>query len=147
MLAQQEGIDFVAYARPGAEQPESVGSWSGCRTTRVDEIEPMGDGRSEVHQTGWIFTMAQTQDADRRALWRSRHDPRPVAGPEPPILEENVGPMAVVVQDKTNRAASQKSHHGVEFSARELVELYGLKREHIRVIPNGVSKDFVTTSG
>jgi glycosyltransferase involved in cell wall biosynthesis len=30
-----------------------------------------------------------------------------------------------------------------EFSARELVELYGLKREHIRVIPNGVSKDFV----
>jgi glycosyltransferase involved in cell wall biosynthesis len=29
-----------------------------------------------------------------------------------------------------------------EFSARELVELYGLKREHIRVIPNGVSEDF-----
>jgi Glycosyltransferase len=30
-----------------------------------------------------------------------------------------------------------------EFSARELMELYGLKREHIKVIPNGVSEDFV----
>ena len=26
MLAQQEKIDFIAYARPGADQPESVGS-------------------------------------------------------------------------------------------------------------------------
>lgn len=30
-----------------------------------------------------------------------------------------------------------------EFSARELMELYGLKREHIVVIPCGVSEDFV----
>jgi glycosyltransferase involved in cell wall biosynthesis len=46
---------------------------------------------------------------------------------------------------KTRQTAlrARKSITVSEFSARELVELYGLKREHIRVIHNGVSEDFV----
>ena len=113
MLAQQEGIDFVAYARPGAEQPDSVRSVAGRRATSVDELEPMGDGEAGFIRSVGSLPWNQFQNADRRALWRGRHDSRSVAGSSSRVLEEDVGPMAVVVQDETNRVASQKSHHGV----------------------------------
>ena len=46
MLAQQEGIDFVAYAKPGAEQADSMRAWPGVERLQVGELEPMGDAEA-----------------------------------------------------------------------------------------------------
>src|SRR5262244_590812 len=45
MLAQQERLEFVAYARPGAEQPESLKSWPGVERLRWVNSSKWGMGK------------------------------------------------------------------------------------------------------
>jgi glycosyltransferase involved in cell wall biosynthesis len=53
-----------------------------------------------------------------------------------------VGAEIVIVQDAADRPARTKVVTVSKFSARELIELFGLSAEQIVVIPNGVSEEF-----
>jgi glycosyltransferase involved in cell wall biosynthesis len=143
MLAQQEGIDFVAYARPGAEQPDSVRAWPG-----VERLQWMNSSRSGMQKRGssdqldlYHGTNFRMQTVGRYGgvvtihdLWLDRH---------PEYSKKMLGQWPSSFKTRQTALRARKAITVSEFSARELVELYGLKREHIRVIPNGVSEDFV----
>ena len=66
-------------------------------------------------------------------LWLDRH---------PEYSKKMLGQWPSSFKTRQTALRARKTITVSEFSARELMELYGLKREHIRVIPNGVSDDF-----
>jgi glycosyltransferase involved in cell wall biosynthesis len=143
MLAQQMEIDFVAYAKPGADQPESVGSWLG-----VERLQWVNSSRWGMQKRGssdqldlYHGTNFRMQTVGRYGgvvtihdLWLDRH---------PEYSKKMLGQWPSAFKTRQTALRARKVITVSEFSARELVELYGLKREHIRVIPNGVSEDFV----
>jgi glycosyltransferase involved in cell wall biosynthesis len=143
MLAQQKGIDFLAYAKPGAEEPESVKAWLG-----TDRLEWMNSSRWGMAKRGssdrldlYHGTNFKMQTVGRYGgvvtihdLWLDRH---------PEYSKKMLGQWPSSFKTRQTALRARKAITVSEFSARELVELYGLKREHIVVIPNGVSKDFV----
>ncbi len=143
MLAQQEGIDFVAYARPRAEQPDSVKRWQGVErlqwinsskwgmakrgsSDRLDLYHGTNFKMQTVGRFGGVVTIHD--------LWLDRH---------PEYSKKMLGQWSSSFKTRQTALRARKTITVSEFSARELMELYGLKREHIRVIPNGVSEDFV----
>jgi glycosyltransferase involved in cell wall biosynthesis len=142
MLAQQEKIDFIAYAKPGAEQPGSVGSWLG-----VERLQWMNSSRWGMQKRGssdqldlYHGTNFRMQTVGRYGgvvtihdLWLDRH---------PEYSKKMLGQWPSAFKTRQTALRARKAITVSEFSARELVELYGLKREHLRVIPNGVSEDF-----
>jgi glycosyltransferase involved in cell wall biosynthesis len=143
MLAQQGGIDFVAYTRPGADRPDSVGGWPG-----VERLEWVNSSRWGMGKRGssdrldlYHGTNFKMQTVGRYGgvvtihdLWLDRH---------PEYSKKMLGQWPSSFKTRQTALRARKAITVSEFSARELVELYGLKREHIRVIPNGVSEDFV----
>jgi glycosyltransferase involved in cell wall biosynthesis len=143
MLAQQNGIDFVAYAKPGAEQPDSVGAWPSA-----ERLEWMNSSRWGMGKRGssdrldlYHGTNFKMQTVGRYGgvvtihdLWLDRH---------PEYSKKMLGQWPSSFKTRQTALRARKVITVSEFSARELVELYGLKREHIVVIPNGVSEDFV----
>ncbi len=143
MLAQQEAIDFVAYARPGAEQADSVKAWPG-----VERLQWMNSSRWGMRKRGssdrldlYHGTNFRMQTVGRYGgvvtihdLWMDRN---------PQYSRKMLGQWPSSFKTRQTALRARKAITVSEFSARELVELYGLKREHIRVIPNGVSEDFV----
>jgi glycosyltransferase involved in cell wall biosynthesis len=143
MLAQQEKIDFIAYAKPGAGQPGSVGSWPG-----VERLQWMNSSRWGMQKRGssdqldlYHGTNFRMQTVGRYGgvvtihdLWLDRH---------PEYSKKMLGQWPSAFKTRQTALRARKVITVSEFSSRELVELYGLKREHIRVIPNGVSEDFV----
>ena len=142
MLAQQGGIDFVAYTRPGADRPDSVGGWPG-----VERLEWVNSSRWGMGKRGssdrldlYHGTNFKMQTVGRYGgvvtihdLWLDRH---------PEYSKKMLGQWPSSFKTRQTALRARKIITVSEFSARELVELYGLEREHIRVIPNGVSEDF-----
>lgn len=142
MLARQEDIDFVAYAKPGAGQPDSVKGWPG-----VERLQWVNSSRWEMGKRGssdrldlYHGTNFRMQTVGRYGglvtihdLWLDRH---------PEYSKKMLGQWPSAFKTRQTALRARKTITVSEFSARELVELYGLKREHIRVIPNGVSEDF-----
>jgi glycosyltransferase involved in cell wall biosynthesis len=142
MLARQGGIDFVAYAKPGAEQPDSVGAWLG-----VERLQWMNSSRWGMAKRGssdrldlYHGTNFKMQTVGRYGgvvtihdLWLDRH---------PEYSKKMLGQWPSSFKTRQMALRARKTITVSEFSARELMELYGLKREHIMVIPNGVSEDF-----
>ncbi len=147
MLAQKEDIDFLAYAKPGAEQPDSVGSWPG-----VERLQWMNSSRWGMGKRGssdqldlYHGTNFKMQTVGRYGgvvtihdLWLDRH---------PEYSKKMLGQWPSSFKTRQTALRARKVITVSEFSARELMELYGLKREHIKVIPNGVSEDFVPRPG
>jgi glycosyltransferase involved in cell wall biosynthesis len=143
MLTQQDGIDFLAYARPGADQPDAVKDWRG-----VERLQWMNSSRWGMGKRGssdrldlYHGTNFKMQTIGRYGgvvtihdLWLDRH---------PEYSKKMLGQWPSSFKTRQTALRARKAITVSEFSARELVELYGLKREHIRVIPNGVSDDFV----
>jgi glycosyltransferase involved in cell wall biosynthesis len=143
MLGQQEAIDFVAYAKPGAEQADSVRAWPG-----VERLQWMNSSRWGLQKRGssdrldlYHGTNFRMQTVGRYGgvvtihdLWLDRN---------PQYSRKMLGQWPSSLKTRQTALRARKAITVSEFSARELVELYGLKREHIRVIPNGVSEDFV----
>ncbi|MBK5281139.1 MAG: glycosyltransferase family 4 protein [Nitrospiraceae bacterium] len=143
MLAQQEAIDFVAYARPGADQPDSVKSWPGVERLQwvnssrwgmekrgsSDQLDLYHGTNFKMQTVGSYGGVVTIHD-----LWLDRH---------PEYSKKMLGQWPSSFKTRQTALRARKAITVSEFSARELVELYGLKREHIRVIPNGVSEDFV----
>ncbi|HSQ92557.1 MAG TPA: glycosyltransferase family 1 protein [Nitrospiraceae bacterium] len=142
MLAQKEEIDFVAYARPGAVRPDSMKTWAG-----VDRLEWTNSNRWGMAKRGssdqldlYHGTNFKMQAVGRYGglvtihdLWLDRH---------PEYSKKMLGQWPSSFKTRQTALRARKTITVSEFSARELVELYGLKHEHIRVIPNGVSDDF-----
>ena len=143
MLAQHEGLDVVAYARPGAEQPDSVREWPGVERLQWVNSSRWGMGKrgssdrldlyhganfkmQAVGRYGGVVTIHD--------LWLDRH---------PEYSKKMLGQWPSSFKTRQTALRARKAITVSEFSARELMELYGLKREHIKVIPNGVSEDFV----
>ncbi|MEK7761826.1 MAG: glycosyltransferase, partial [Nitrospirota bacterium] len=143
MLAQQDGIDMVAYAKPGAEQPDAVRAWLG-----VERLQWMNSSRSGMQKRGSSDRLDLYHGANFRMqtvgryggvvtihdLWLDRH---------PEYSKKMLGQMPSSFKTRQTALRARKVITVSEFSARELVELHGVKREHIVVIPNGVSDDFV----
>jgi glycosyltransferase involved in cell wall biosynthesis len=143
MLAQQEGIDFLAYAKPGADQPDSVRAWPGVERLQWVNSSRWGMGKRGSSDQLDLYhgTNFKMQTAGRYGgvvtihdLWLDRH---------PEYSKKMLGQWPSAFKTRQTALRARKVITVSEFSARELVELYGLKREHIRVIPNGVSEDFV----
>ena len=143
MLAQQKGIDFLAYAKPGAEEPDAVKAWPGAErlgwmnssrwgmgkrgsSDRLDLYHGTNFKMQTVGRYGGVVTIHD--------LWLDRH---------PEYSKKMLGQWPSSFKTRQIALRARKAITVSEFSARELVELYGLKREHVRVIPNGVSGDFV----
>ena len=142
MLARQEEIDFVAYARPGAEQPDSVRGWQGVERLQWINSSKWGMGKRGSSDQLDLYhgTNFKMQTVGRYGglvtihdLWLDRH---------PEYSKKMLGQWSSSFKTRQTALRARKAITVSEFSARELVELYGLKREHIRVIPNGVSGGF-----
>ena len=142
MLAQQEGIDFVPYAKPGAEQPDSVRAWPGGERLQWINTSRSGMGKRGSSDRLDLYhgTNCRMQTVGRYGgvvtihdLWLDRH---------PEYSKKMLGQWPSPFKTRQTALRARKVITVSEFSARELVELYGLKREHIRVVPNGVSDDF-----
>lgn len=142
MLAQHGAFEFVAYARPGTDQPDSVSAWTG-----VDRLEWVNSSRWGMGKRGssdrldlYHGTNFKMQTVGRYGgvvtihdLWLDRH---------PEYSKKMLGQWPSSFKTRQTALRARKTITVSEFSARELMEVYGLKREHIRVIPNGVSDDF-----
>jgi len=143
MLATQEGIDVVAYAKPGAERPEAVGAWPGVARLQWVNASRWGMGKQGPSDQLDLYhgTNFRMQTVGRYGgvvtihdLWLDRH---------PEFSKKMLGQWPSSFKTRQTALRARKTITVSEFSASELVELYGLKREHIQVIPNGVSEDFV----
>jgi len=142
MLAQERGVDFVAYARPGADRPNSVGQWP-----RVERIQWVNSSRWGMGKRGSSDRLDLYHGANFKMqtvgryggvvtihdLWLDRH---------PEYSKKMLGQWPSSFKTRQTALRARKVITVSEFSAKELMELYGLKREHIKVIPNGVSEDF-----
>ena len=142
MLARREDIDFVAYAKPGAEQPDSVRAWPGVERIQWENSSRWGMAKRGSSDQLDLYhgTNFRMQAVGRfgglvtiHDLWLDRH---------PEYSKKMLGQWPSSFKTRQTALRARKTITVSEFSARELVELYGLKREHIRVIPNGVSDDF-----
>ena len=142
MLAQEEKIDFVAYARPGADQPDAVRGWQGVErllwvnsskwgmrnrgaSDQLDLYHGTNFKMQTVGRYGGIVTIYD--------LWLDRH---------PEYSKKMLGQWPSSFKTRQTALRAKKVVTISEFSANELMELYGLKHDHIRVIPCGVSEDF-----
>ena len=143
MLATQAGNDFVAYAKPGAERPDVVASWAGVERLQWGNVSRWGMGKQGPSDQLDLYhgTNFRMQTVGRfggvvtiHDLWLDRH---------PEFSKKMLGQWPSAFKTRQTALRARKTITVSEFSARELVALYGLKREHIRVIPNGVSEDFV----
>jgi glycosyltransferase involved in cell wall biosynthesis len=143
ILARQEGMDFVAYARPGAARPDSAKSWLGVERLQWVNSNRWGMGKRGSSDRLDLYhgTNFKMQTVGRYGgvvtihdLWLDRH---------PEYSKKMLGQWPSSFKTRQTALRARKAITVSEFSARELMELYGLKREHIRVIPNGVSTDFV----
>ncbi len=142
MLARQEDIDFFAYAKPGTEQPDSVRTWQGVKHLQwvnssrwrmakrgsTDQLDLYHGTNFRMQTVGRFGGVVTVHD-----LWLDRH---------PEYSKKLLGQGLSTFKMRQTVVRAMKIITVSEFSARELMELYRLKREHIRVIPNGVSDDF-----
>jgi len=142
MLAIQSDAEFVAYLRPGSHPPEETRRWPGAErlswvtaskwsmksrgsTDRLDLYHGTNFRMQTVGRHGGIVTIHD--------LWLDRF---------PEYSQKFLG--QTLSSYKTRRIArrARKVVTVSKFSARELIELFGLSAEQIAVIPNGVSEEF-----
>ncbi|HKT34258.1 MAG TPA: glycosyltransferase family 1 protein [Nitrospira sp.] len=142
MLAAPCHAEFVAYLRPGSHPPEETRCWPGTNRLRwvtASKWSMRGRGRTDrldlyhgtnfrMHTLGRYGGIVTIHD-----LWLERF-------PEysPKLFGQKLSSL------KTQRTArrARKVVTVSSFSARELVELFGLSPGQIAVIPNGVSEEF-----
>jgi glycosyltransferase involved in cell wall biosynthesis len=143
MLAKREGIDFVGYVRPGVKLPNEVSCWTEAERLHWAEASRWGMRKRGSSDQLDLYhgTNFKMQTVGRYGgvvtiydLWLDRN---------PQYSKKMLGQWPSSFKTRQTALRARKVVTISEFSARELVELYGLKRDHIRVIPCGVSEDFV----
>ena len=141
MLAAARDAEFIAYVRPGSNPPPDAHDWPGVNRLRwvvaskwsmsrrgvADRLDLYHGTNFRMHTVGRFGGVVTIHD-----LWLERF-------PEysPKFLQK-------LSSCKTKRVArrARKVLTVSQFSARELMELYGVSKQEITVIPNGVSEDF-----
>lgn len=142
LLALKEEVEYLGYLRPGSlragrlegwpaddrmrwvETPRWLmpwrGSWDGLDLYHGPNFKMHTRGRS-----GGIVTIHD--------LWLARH---------PEYSHKLLGQAGSSRRARATALRARKVVTVSEFSAREMEELYDIPREHVVVIPNGVSEDF-----
>ena len=142
LLALKDDVDYLGYLRPGSlregqlngwpdqdrirwlESPRWLMPWRGIR----DGLDLYHGPNFKMHAKGRSGGIVTIHD-----LWLARHP------------EFSRKPLGQAGSSRRARATALRARKVVtvsEFSARELEELYGIPREHVVVIPNGVSEHF-----
>jgi glycosyltransferase involved in cell wall biosynthesis len=142
MVAAQPNASFVAYLRPGSDPPEETRQWSGRgRLTwatasrwamrnrgRADQLDLYHGMNFRLHTVGRYGGIVTIHD-----LWLERF---------PEYSPKFLGQKLSSYKTKWTARRATKVVTVSNFSAHELIELFGLSAEQIVVIPNGVSEDF-----
>lgn len=142
MLAAKRDVDFVAYLRPGSTPPEEIQGWSGSDRLRWVTASKWGMGRRgmadrldlyhgtnfRMHTTGRYGGIVTIHD-----LWLERF---------PEYSPKFLGQTLSSYKTKRMARRARRVITVSQFSAQELMELFGLSAEQIAVIPNGVSDEF-----
>src|SRR4029077_8509534 len=115
---------------PGVERLQWINSsrWGMGKRGSSDRLDLYHGTNFKLHTVGRYGGVVTIHD-----LWLDRH---------PEYSKKMLGQWPSSFKTRQTALRARKTITVSEFSARELVELYGLKREHIVVIPNGVSEDF-----
>ena len=120
MLAQQGGIDFVAYARPGADQPDSVKAWQGVERLQWVNSSRWGMGKRGSSDRLDLYhgTNFKMQTVGRYGgvvtihdLWLDRH---------PEYSKKMLGQWPSAFKTRQTALRARKAITVSEFSAREL---------------------------
>ena len=141
MLTLERDVEFFAYVRPGATPPYDIRQWRGADRVRWVEASKWGvRGRGatdrldlyhgtnfRMHTTGRYGGVVTIHD-----LWLERF---------PEFSQKMFGQKSSYKTKKMTRRA-RKVVTVSEFSARELMDVFGLASGQIAVIPNGVSDEF-----
>ncbi len=143
MLALRQGVEMIAYIRPGSTPPGEMRAWTGIEKLRWVESSKWAmrwHGKSDrlalyhgtnfrMHTTGRYGGVVTIHD-----LWLER------------FPEYSTKFLGQWLSSKKTRQTAQRARKVItvsEFSAGEWVELYSIPRGQIAGIPNGVSEDFV----
>ena len=142
MLALKQGVEMVAYLRPGSTPPDEVRAWIGGECLRwvesskwamrwrgtADRLDLYHGTNFRMHTTGRYGGVVTIHD-----LWLERF---------PQYSLKLLGQWLSSRKTKCTARSARKVITVSEFSAGELTELYGIPRRQITVIPNGVADDF-----
>ncbi len=142
MLAAGRDVEFVAYLRPGSIPPEETRLWEGADRLRwveaskwamrrrgsADRLDLYHGTNFRTHTTGRRGSVVTIHD-----LWLERF---------PQYSPKVLGQWLSSRKTKRTARRARKVITVSEFSAGELTALYGIPRERIAVIPNGVSDEF-----
>ncbi len=142
MLAAQPNAGIVAYLRPGSTPPEEIQRWTGAERLqwvtaskwsmrgrgRVDCLDLYHGTNFRMHTVGRFGGIVTIHD-----LWLERF---------PEYSPKFFGQALASYKTKRTARRARKVITVSHFSARELMELYGLPDQHVVVIPNGVSEEF-----
>jgi len=142
LLADRPGAAVVGYLRPGSHPPQESERWPGAdRLTWVsaskwsmrgrgsaDRLDVYHGTNFRMHTVGRYGGIVTIHD-----LWLERF---------PEYSPKFLGQRLSSFKTKRTARRARKVVTVSRFSARELIELFGLAADHIAVIPNGVSEDF-----
>jgi glycosyltransferase involved in cell wall biosynthesis len=142
LLALGDETDYVGYLRPGSLQAGQLSGWpSSSRMQwietqrwlmswrgRWDRLDLYHGPNFKMHTTGRYGGIVTIHD-----LWLARHPEysRKLLG------QGGSSRRAIATANRARKVVTVS-----EFSAREIETLYGIPRDHITVIHNGVSEDF-----
>ena len=142
MLASKQDVDFVGYLRPGSALPEEIQGWPGSdhlhcvhaskwsmtRRGTADRLDLYHGTNFRMHTTGRYGGIVTVHD-----LWLERF---------PEYSPKFFGQRLSSHKTKRTVRRARKVVTVSQFSAHELMDLFGLSAEQIAVIPNGVSDEF-----
>jgi glycosyltransferase involved in cell wall biosynthesis len=142
MLAAPSEARFVAYLRPGMTPPSEASEWAGVdrlewvtvskwamtRRGTADRLDLYHGTNFRMHTVGRFGGIVTIHD-----LWLERF---------PEYSSKLLGQRLSSYKTKRIARRAKKVVTVSQFSARELMSVYGLSEQHIAVIPNGVSEEF-----
>ncbi|MCC6967304.1 MAG: glycosyltransferase family 4 protein [Nitrospira sp.] len=142
LLELDEKTDYVGYLRPGCLQAGELSGWPPTRCMRWietqrwlmswrgrwDRLDLYHGPNFKMHTTGRYGGIVTIHD-----LWLARHPEysRKLLG------QAGSSRRAIATANRARKVVTVS-----EFSAQEIESLYGIPRDHVRVIHNGVSGDF-----
>ncbi len=143
LLELDEKTDYVGYLRPGSLQAGQLSGWPPASRMRWietqrwlmswrgrwDRLDLYHGPNFKMHTTGRYGGIVTIHD-----LWLARYPEysRKLLG------QAGSSRRAIATANRARKVVTVS-----EFSAREIESLYGIPRDHVVVIHNGVSEDFV----
>lgn len=142
LLAVKEEVDYFGYLRPGSLRAGGLDDWPAHDRMRWveaprwlmpwrgawDGLDLYHGPNFKMHTRGRFGGVVTIHD-----LWLARH---------PEYSRKLLGQAGSSRRARATALRARKVVTVSEFSAREMEELYGIPREHVVVIHNGVSEDF-----